>query len=567
MRALTAATTLIFLSLTIANCEVIISDEQFAFANKVEATLTEFCVRLSKSYTDRKWNKKCATPINGCDFTAAKSATAQCTTGYLPTVECGCKNDTALIDDPKMSVDFNQSIMLLSSHANQSEKYHEALCRQDGIDSYFRDCFNNISYGGSSSASSSLGDDDDSDGSDLKRRRNPTLTMYAGFASGITRVYPGFSWRMKPDDVSSACYSDDVSGECSDFDARTKSWYSVASKGPLDAVFVIDRSKFQGEDKLKSVKTLMKTVGSLVSSGIDYYRIISFDEENITFDSDEDAHLSMATSGAISNAVNALEVTSTNPDEEKASAKYAEAVAKAVDMLNETMKVNMTSNCRQAIVVISSVSEYDSVKKKLSVYGKDSAPKIFVYGFSENEQVKKEHKKLTCEYNGIWNDLSDVTDEYDYVTAGLDFAELFSSAILSSHIIWSFGHDPNGLGEVYTASRACRWVSTVPPKLIAVAGIEFKKEGNEDIFTTEFFQNVTLDNNECPPFELNKFEVENLRDERCENGADVAMIAVTVPISVILVAVTVIGLILSRDSNKFIFDWEKINKRSFEKRR
>lgn len=533
---------LLLLSVTLVSCNYEISDDQINFANKVEATLREFCTQLSDSYTARKWNKECTTPVSGCDFTETDIPTKERRSGYLPTTECGCESNTTF-EDGEMMVDFNHSVMMLSSHANQSLKYHEALCRQDGIDAHFAASFRNITYGNNTD-------------------RNPTAAFYAGFPSGISRIYPGYSWRLAPKGDGTICYDD--SAECRSFDARTQPWYSVASKGPLDAVFVIDKSKFQSSEALEAAKEIMKTISSLISNGIDYYRVVSFDEENVTTDSGADI-LSLAEEGSIMSAVSALEVTSTEADESKASENYAEAIKTAVSILEGSKKVNVTSGCRQTIVILSSVSDLIKAKEHLASYEKDAAPKIFVYTLSGSKKVKAEHKKLTCEYNGLWNDMSDVRDTYEYVTAGLSFAELFSSAILSSHIIWSVTNDTT-LGEVYTASRACRWVSTVPPKLVAVAGIEFKKSGNEDIFTENFFLNVTLDNNECPPFELTKFEVENLRKERCNNGADVAMIAVTVPISIILVALTIFGLVLSRDSNTFIFNWEKINRKAMEKK-
>ena len=534
---------LLLLSATLVSCNFEISEEQMEFVTQVEGTLREFCTRLSDTYTRREWKEDpCNAPLTGCEFTE-KSTTKTPTAGYFPSTECGCDSNTTF-EDGEMMADFEHSVMMLSSHANQSAKYHEALCRQTGIDAHFVASFKNITYG-----------------NDTERR--VPLAFYAGFPSGISRIYPGYSWRLAPKGDGTVCYAD--ADECRSFDARTQPWYSVASKGPLDAVFVIDKSKFQGPEPLAAAKEIMKTISSLITNGIDYYRIVAFDEENVTTDAPEAETLSVAEEGAILAATDALEVTSAEADEAKAAENYAEAIKAAVALLEGSRKVNLTSGCRQTIVIMSSVSDLAKAREPLSAYEKDAAPKIFVYTLKGSEKVKGEHKKLTCEYNGLWNDMSDVKDTYDYVTAALSFAELFSSAILSSHVIWSVNNDTTGLGEVYTASRACRWISTVPPKLIAVAGIEFKKRGNEDIFTENFFQNVTLDNNVCPPFELTKFEVENLRKERCENGADLAMIAVTVPVSVILVALTIFGLILSRDSNKFIFDWEKINSKSMGK--
>ena len=529
-----------------------ITDEQHAFTERVESTLRELCMQISETYTKRKWNKDCTEPQSGCDFDGKQQGTGECRKGYLGTVECGCTANTTA-EDSAMYVDFNASVMMVADRANASSTYHEALCRQDGIDAHFAATFANITFGAAG------------------HERNPTSAVYAGFPSGIARIYPGYSWRLTPKGDGSVCY--ETSGKCEPFDARTRPWYSVPSKGPLDAVFIIDRSRFQGTEKLNAVKDVMATIGSAVSNGIDYYRVISFDEDNLTYDGSTE-ELSPAYEGAVSAAVNKLTVTATTASEANARENFVVAVEAALEVLEKSAKVNKTSHCRQTIAIFASVSDQARVEELLKSYTNGdsddnnnknkntAAPKIFVYTMTDNDVVKKEHKAITCAYNGLWNDLSDAHEHYEFVEAGLAFSELFSSAILTSPIIWFHNNYTTGLGEVYTAARACRWVSTVPPKLIAVAGIDFRKSGNEDIFTENFLKNVTDDNDICPPFELNKFEIENLRDERCEGGADIAMISVTVPISVILVALTIFGLILSRDTNKFIFDWEKINSKN-----
>jgi hypothetical protein len=220
----------------------------------------------------------------------------------------------------------------------------------------------------------------------------------------------------------------------------------------------------------------------------------------------------------------------------------------AMSILDRSREVNRSALCRTAIIVLSPTEDTELeqvVTDGLAAWehGEGTAPRLFMFTYGDKRSTAEQHKAVSCAHGGVWAPLPDSVKDHTYIATNI--SAFFAAGIMEDAAIWSQPYlDASGLGVVITATKACRWKLTVPPKLLAVVATDFAISSRPE-FTPEKVANLTT-LTRCLAFQLNQYDIEQLRgDERCEPSFNTVFVAVSVVIAAAVIIITSLILFIS----------------------
>lgn len=272
---------------------------------------------------------------------------------------------------------------------------------------------------------------------------------------GVFRLYPALPRNHMENE-------DGFLGSCRQFDPRLRPWYTAASTGAKDVVFVIDQSKTMMEGdgwKWKAAvdAVLLQDIDAL--DAIDYFNVIAFAK------SENRLHLTnYLIAGTEENKSNmATALKNIRPKEESMDMK--KAFKSAFDLLRNAADASEYSKCGRLIVFLTDMRPRQTsgtpnpsvFLKKIQEYQNELLERgertatisIFTFRRDADDSVPRQ---IACNNNGFWGLIEDI----DHVSEVMADSFLFlASSFQSDSIVWSRPFLSNSdLGWVRTVAAA-----------------------------------------------------------------------------------------------------------------
>lgn len=270
--------------------------------------------------------------------------------------------------------------------------------------------------------------------------------QYVGLNSGYHRQYP-------------------ASRRTSDYDPRSRPWYTGASSGPKDVVLILDVSGSMADnDRISLMKDAAKTVLASLTIN-DYVNVVTFSTAASTFRCASDTMLpaDAGTIAYLQTEIQALRASG--------STDFYKAFQLAFDVIDRTKRAGAGSGCASNRVILfltdGEPSNSEDHMALIAERNRDAGVAIFTYALGSNAKTQRD---IACRNKGAY---TFIEDGGNLRTKMQSYYQVFG-ATAAANIFWTAPYlDASGLGMMVTAALPTYDSSSQQgefPSLIGVVG-------------------------------------------------------------------------------------------------
>jgi voltage-dependent calcium channel alpha-2/delta-3 len=267
--------------------------------------------------------------------------------------------------------------------------------------------------------------------------------QYFGSTTGYHRQYPA-SYRG------------------SDYDPRSRPWYTGASSGPKDVLLILDVSGSMGEfNRLALMKDAATTVLSSLTVN-DYVNVVTFSSDANTFECMANTMLPAdpGTIAYLTERITALRAAG--------ATDFYKAFTLGFDVLDRSKRVGATTGCdgsRTILFLTDGVpSNTEDHLALIAERNRDSKVTIFTYALGASARVQDD---IACQHNGAY---TFINDGGNLRTKMQSYYKVFG-ATANRELFWTAPYlDASGLGMMVTAALPTYDTSQEFPELLGVVG-------------------------------------------------------------------------------------------------